>query len=87
MKAGDIIVVSMEEGNRSLGLYSLSHGDNAVFTYENFLAAQDEDDSVGAVVMVVMSLLFIGLLMANMILYKKTGVCLYLYVRGYCRPH
>ena len=86
IKAGDIIVVSMEEGDGFLDLYSLSHGDNPIFTYEDFLEAQDGNDTVGAVGVGVMALLFIGLLIANVILYKKTGVCLYPYMRGYYRP-
>ena len=86
VKVGDSIVVSKEEGKKSFCLYALSHGDKDILAYEDFLATQNGDNSVGAVFTGVMSLLPIGLFIANVILYKKTGVCLYLYVRGYYRP-
>lgn len=73
VKAGDSIVVSKEEGNGSFSLYALSHGDRDILAYEDLLAQQKRDDNVGAVFVGLFSLLPIGLLAANVILYRKTG--------------
>lgn len=73
VRAGDVIVVSKDEGRRSFTLYSLSHGDATILAYEDFLETQDGNDSVGAAVMGVFSLLPIGLFIANVIHYRKTG--------------
>ena len=73
VKAGDSIVVSKEEGKNSFPLYALSHGDRDILAYEDFLAQQKRNDNVGAVVVGLFSLLPIGLLAANVILYRKTG--------------
>ena len=76
LKAGDTVMVSKAEGKRSLNLYSLSHGDTVILAYEDFLTAHDGNDSVGVAVTGIMSLLQIGLLIANVIHYKETGKCL-----------
>lgn len=73
VKAGDSIVVTKEEGNGSFPLYALSHGNQDILAYEDFLAQQKRDDNVGAVLVGLFSLLPIGLLAANVILYRKTG--------------
>lgn len=73
VKAGDSIVVSKEEGNGSFSLYALSHGDRDILAYEDFLAQQKRNDHVGAIGVGLFSLLPIGLLAANVILYRKTG--------------
>ena len=73
VKAGDSIVVSKEEGKNSFPLYALSHGDRDILAYEDFLAQQKRDDNVGAIFVGLFSLLHIGLLAANVILYRKTG--------------
>ena len=73
VKAGDSIVVSKEEGKNSFPLYALSHGDRDILAYEDFLAQQKRNDHVGAIVVGLFSLLPIGLLAANVILYRKTG--------------
>ena len=73
VKAGDSIVVSKEEGKNSFPLYALSHGDRDILAYEDFLAQQKRDDNVGAIFVGLFSLLPIGLLAANVILYRKTG--------------
>lgn len=73
VKAGDSIVVSKEEGKNSFPLYALSHGNQDILAYEDFLAQQKRDDNVGAVLVGLFSLLPIGLLAANVILYRKTG--------------
>ena len=73
VKAGDSIVVSKEEGKNSFPLYALSHGDRDILAYEDYLAQQKRNDHVGAIVVGLFSLLPIGLLAANVILYRKTG--------------
>ena len=73
VKAGDSIVVSKEEGKNSFPLYALSHGDRDILAFEDFLAQQKRDDNVGAIGVGLFSLLHIGLLAANVILYRKTG--------------
>ena len=73
VKAGDSIVVNKEEGNGSFSLYALSHGDRDILAYEDLLAQQKRDDNVGAIFVGLFSLLPIGLLAANVILYRKTG--------------
>ena len=73
VKAGDSIVVSKEEGNGSFSLYALSHGNQDILAYEDFLAQQKRNDHVGAIGVGLFSLLPIGLLAANVILYRKTG--------------
>lgn len=73
VKAGDSIAVSKEEGTNSFPLYALSHGDRDILAYEDFLAQQKRNDHVGAIVVGLFSLLPIGLLAANVILYRKTG--------------
>ena len=73
VKAGDSIVVSKEEGTNSFPLYALSHGDRDILAYEDLLAQQKRDDNVGAIGVGLFSLLHIGLLAANVILYRKTG--------------
>ena len=73
IKVGDTIVVSKAEGKQSFTLYALSYGDTTIFAYEDFLATQNGNDTVGAVFTGIMSLLLVGLFIANVICYKKTG--------------
>ena len=73
IQVGDTIVVSKAEGKQSFTLYALSYGDTTIFAYEDFLATQNGNDTVGAVFTGIMSLLLVGLFIANVICYKKTG--------------
>ena len=70
LKAGDIIVVSKDE---DLHLYSLSRGGKSILSYEDFLAKHEGNALVGAVLAGLFSLLPIGLFVANLIHFKKTG--------------
>lgn len=74
LKKGDKVTVCIEFHEEDLNyLSSISCGDTTILSYEDYIEAHTENDKYGYIVCPILFSLGIGLFIAEVIHYKKTG--------------
>ena len=73
---GDKIVVSLFEDDDKLYLYSVSHNQSDILSYEAYFAEHNSNDNLGVVVCSILLCMSLALFIAGVCYYKKNGKCL-----------
>ena len=76
LEEGDTITISKYEGRKEYTLYSMSHGETDILSYENYLSKHTGNNTTGIVVCSILLCMTVGLFIGAVIHYRKTGKCL-----------
>ena len=76
LEEGDTITISKYEGRKEYTLYSMSHGETDILSYENYLSKHTGNNTTGIVVCSILLCMTVGLCIGSVVLYRKTGECL-----------
>ena len=81
LMGGDKVVVSLFEDEGKLYLYSVSHNQSDILSYEAYFAEHNSNDNLGVVVCSVLLCMSLALFIAEVCYYKKNGKCLPIWVK------
>jgi hypothetical protein len=76
LEPGDKIAVSKHDGQKEYTLYSLSHGETDILSYQDYLSRHNNNNMTGIVVCSILLCMTVGLFIGSVIHYQKTGECL-----------
>ena len=76
LELGDKITVSKYDGKKEYTLYSLSHGETDILSYQDYLSRHNSNNTTGIVVCSILLCMTVGLFIGAVIHYRKTGKCL-----------
>ena len=76
LELGDKITVSKYDGKKEYTLYSLSHGETDILSYQDYLSRHNSNNTTGIVVCSILLCMTVGLFIGSVIHYRKTGKCL-----------
>jgi hypothetical protein len=76
LEPGDKITVSKHDGQKECTLYSLSHGETDILSYQDYLSRHNNNNMTGIVVCSILLCMTVGLFIGSVIHYRKTGECL-----------
>ena len=71
ISSGDKITVSIDQSDKDL--YSMYCGDINILSYDDYLSEHEPNNALGVVLLTLFSCLMLGLLVVEIIYYKKTG--------------
>ena len=76
LELGDKITVSKYDGKKEYTLYSVSHGETDILSYQDYLSRHNSNNTTGIVVCSILLCMTVGLFIGAVIHYRKTGKCL-----------
>ena len=76
LEVGDMITVSKYEEKKEYTLYSMTHGEIDILSYEDYLSRHSNNNTTGTVVCSILLCMTIGLFIGAVIHFKKTEECL-----------